>query len=96
MDDDTLGELCRDQLQSIFPSLKDRYLGCRVLRTPIAHPVFLREYESERLALAQGALLPGLYSVGRNGEFAHVLMEDVYWRTRSRMRALRGDVAAAS
>ena len=21
-------------------------------------------------------------SVGRNGEFAHILMEDVYWRTR--------------
>jgi protoporphyrinogen oxidase len=95
MGDDALGAMCLEQLQSIVPSLKGRYLGCRVLRTPIAHPVFLREYEGERLALAQAALLPGLYSVGRNGEFAHVLMEDVYWRTRNRMRALRGDVAAA-
>jgi hypothetical protein len=30
----------------------------------------------------------GLHSIGRNGEFAHILMEDVYWRTVSRMRQL--------
>jgi len=28
----------------------------------------------------------GLYSIGRNGEFAHILMEDVYWRTRAGRR----------
>jgi hypothetical protein len=27
-----------------------------------------------------------LLSVGRNGEFAHILMEDVYWRTLARVR----------
>jgi hypothetical protein len=25
--------------------------------------------------------VPGLYSVGRNGEFMHIFMEDVYLRT---------------
>jgi protoporphyrinogen oxidase len=96
MPDESLGERCLEHLESILPGLRDRYLGCRVLRTPIAHPVFLREYEAQRVALAKAPPLPGLYSVGRNGEFAHVLMEDVYWRTRDRMRTLRGDLAAAS
>ena len=27
-------------------------------------------------------------SVGRNGEFDHLLMEDVYWRTVRRIRRL--------
>lgn len=31
----------------------------------------------------------GLYSIGRNGEFAHLLMEDIDWRMLKRM----GDVA---
>lgn len=93
MSDEALGEHCLAHLRSILPSVGTRYLGCRVLRTPIAHPIFLREYESERLALLDGALLPGLYSIGRNGEFAHILMEDVYWRTLSRMRQLRRDLA---
>jgi hypothetical protein len=30
--------------------------------------------------------IAGLYSVGRNGEFAHILMEDVYWRTLAKTR----------
>jgi len=30
----------------------------------------------------------GLVSVGRNGEFDHLLMEDVYWRTVRRIRRL--------
>jgi hypothetical protein len=57
-----------------------------VLRTPIAHPVFLNAYEAERLALESALPVAGLYSVGRNGEFAHILMEDVYWRTLGKMR----------
>jgi hypothetical protein len=56
------------------------------MRTPIAHPVFLREYEAERLALEHATPVAGLYSIGRNGEFAHILMEDVYWRTLARVR----------
>ena len=56
------------------------------MRTPIAHPVFFKEYEYERQALERSASVAGLYSIGRNGEFAHVLMEDVYWRTLAKMR----------
>jgi hypothetical protein len=86
MPDQALGEHCLDQLVSLFPSLRDRYLGCAVLRTPVAHPVFLNDYEAERLALETSAPILGLYSIGRNGEFAHILMEDVYWRTLAKMR----------
>ncbi|HET9726160.1 MAG TPA: FAD-dependent oxidoreductase [Gemmatimonadales bacterium] len=88
MSDDALGELCVRQLEQIVPDARRRYLGCRVMRTPIAHPIFLREYESEREAFAAGTSVDGLYSIGRNGEFAHILMEDVYWRTVAQMRRL--------
>ena len=64
-----------------------------MLRTPIAHPVFLNAYEQERLALAQRSPVAGLYSIGRNGEFAHILMEDVYWRTLARMRDIEAYLA---
>jgi hypothetical protein len=57
-----------------------------VLRTPVAHPVFLKAYEEDRLALETSSPVLGLYSIGRNGEFAHILMEDVYWRTLAKMR----------
>ena len=90
MDDEAIGELCVDHLQQMFPSARSRYDGCRVVRTPIGYPVYLREYEKERHALETGLPVKGLYSVGRNGEFAHILMEDIYWRTLSRMRDLRG------
>ena len=86
MADETLGEFCHRHLVELFPTLRDRYLGCAVLRTPIAHPVFLKAYETERLALENTLPIAGLYSVGRNGEFAHILMEDVYWRTLAKMR----------
>ena len=61
-----------------------------MLRTPIAHPVFLNAYESDRLALKSAVPIAGLYSIGRNGEFAHILMEDVYWRTLAKVRGLLG------
>ena len=32
--------------------------------------------------------IENLLSVGRNGEFAHIFMEDVYWRTRKKVRDL--------
>jgi protoporphyrinogen oxidase len=88
MTDEALGELCVRHLEQIVPSARARYLGCRVMRTPIAHPIFLRQYEAERQAFAAGNPVEGLYSIGRNGEFAHILMEDVYWRTVDRMRVL--------
>jgi protoporphyrinogen oxidase len=86
MPDDQLGELCVEALQAVVPTARRRYLGCRVMRTPIAHPVFLKDYESERLEFERGTPVRGLHSVGRNGEFAHILMEDVYWRTLKRMQ----------
>jgi protoporphyrinogen oxidase len=86
MPEEQLGEHCLRHLVELFPALRDRYLGCAVLRTPIAHPVFLNAYERERHELERGLPIAGLYSVGRNGEFAHILMEDVYWRTLARMR----------
>ena len=88
MQDEALGELCLRYLVELFPGLRDRYLGCAVLRTPIAHPVFLNAYEKERLALAAAVPITGLYSIGRNGEFAHILMEDVYWRTLTKTREM--------
>lgn len=81
MADQELGELCLDSLDGIIPGVRRRYLGCRVLRTPIAYPVFLNQYEQARQQLSEGTGVEGLYSIGRNGEFAHILMEDVYWRT---------------
>lgn len=88
MDDERLGELCLEHLNRIIPGARGRYRGCRVLRTPIAYPIFLREYEAERLRFAESTGVEGLYSVGRNGEFDHVFMEDVYWRTLSKTRRL--------
>jgi oxygen-dependent protoporphyrinogen oxidase len=85
MDDDALGELCVDRLAPIIPDVRDRYLGCRVVRTPIAYPVYLAEYESDRVALADSTGVDGLLSVGRHGEFSHNLMEDVYWTTVARV-----------
>ena len=96
MPDEQLGELCLDHLQALFPTARRRYLGgCRVLRTPVAYPVWLREYERERLALERATPVEGLLSVGRNGEFAHILMEDVYWRTVKRVRELLAPPRAA-
>lgn len=45
------------------------------------------EYEADRVALALGLPVEGLHSVGRNGEFARVLIEDVYLRTRQKTLA---------
>jgi protoporphyrinogen/coproporphyrinogen III oxidase len=88
MADEELGELCLTNLTPLVPDAWRRYLGCRVLRTPIAYPVYLNEYERERRNFARATGVEGLYSVGRNGEFAHLLMEDVYWRTLKTARAL--------
>jgi len=88
MADEALGALCLEGLETVVPGIRRRYLGCGVLRTPVAHPVFLREYEAERLMLEAGLPVSGLHSIGRNGEFAHILMEDVYWRTLRKVHQL--------
>jgi protoporphyrinogen oxidase len=85
MSDDALAELCLGHLEALVPDVRARYLGVHVARLPIAYPVFRREYEADRLRLATGTGVDGLMSVGRNGEFDHILMEDVYWRTVRRI-----------
>ncbi len=85
MPDDEMAKLCLDGICRIVPALRDRYLGpAGILKTPIAYPVYLSQYEREREQFAVSTGVDGLYSVGRNGEFAHILMEDVYWRTLAR------------
>lgn len=86
--DESLGELCMTALDRMVPGLAKRFLGCRVMRTPLAYPVFLKEYEVDRQRFENGTGVAGLYSVGRNGEFAHILMEDVFWRTRRKLIGL--------
>lgn len=85
MDDEQLADLCLDHLGPLVADARRRYLGCRVIRTKLAYPVFLREYEADRQRLAGGTGVEGLLSAGRNGEFDHILMEDVYWRTVRRV-----------
>lgn len=96
MTDESLGELCLTHLESIIPDIRRRYLGCRALRTPIAYPVYLKSTEEERLRLEQGTGIKGLLSIGRNGEFSHLLMEDVYWRTLKKMRQFLTEVDVAA
>lgn len=88
MPEQELGEFCLDHLQPVIADVRQRYLGCRVLRTPIAYPVFLSEYEALRRQSEHSTGVEGLFSIGRNGEFAHIFMEDVYCRTLKKMREL--------
>ena len=85
MDPERLGQLCLDSLEEIRPGAKSSYIGCRVLKTAVAYPVFLLSYEDARRKWQRSTGISGLWSVGRNGEFAHLLMEDVYWRTKWKM-----------
>ena len=86
--DDDLAAICLKALEQIVPNVASRYLGSKILRTNIAYPVFDIEYEQERQNLAKGTGIEGLLSVGRNGEFDHLLMEDLHWRTLIRVRQL--------
>jgi protoporphyrinogen oxidase len=88
MDEEKLTQLCLDHLEFVIPGVKKRFLGSSVLRTTIAYPVFLNEYEKERQDFEQSTHIENLLSIGRNGEFAHRFMEDVYWRTRKKVNTL--------
>ena len=57
--------------------------------------MFHPTYEADRQRLAHGTGVDRLLSIGRNGEFAHILMEDVYWRTVRRARRLAAELKAA-
>ena len=48
------------RLSEMIPYAKERYLGCRVLRTPIAYLVYLNEYEAERKAFGESTGIDGL------------------------------------
>lgn len=87
-DDADLGRRCLAGLDRIVPGTTMRYIGCRVMRAALAYPIFAADYETERQQIEQGTGIEGLISVGRNGEFSHALMEDVYWRTRRRLMPL--------
>jgi protoporphyrinogen oxidase len=94
-DDAAIIEASLEDVRPLVPDVRERFLGARVLRTPIAYPVFLREYEAARRRLADtGTGIEGLLSVGRNGEFDHLLMEDVYYRTLDRARGLADRLCA--
>ncbi len=96
MSDEDIAELCLDGLCALFGSdLRQRYLGAAgAIRAPTSYPVYLRAYEAQRQRFARSTGVEGLYSVGRNGEFAHILMEDVYWRTIRRMEGVARDLDA--
>lgn len=88
MDEEKLTQLCLDHLESVIPNIREIFIGSNVIRTPIAYPIFLKEYENERLQFEESTNVENLLSIGRNGEFAHRFMEDVYWRTRKKVGAL--------
>jgi len=90
--DEDLAFLCLDKMTALVPDIRSRYLGVRVLRTPYAYPIFLRDYESQRVAFQKETGIGGLYSIGRNGEFDHLLTEDVYWRTLAKIPEVVGYV----
>jgi protoporphyrinogen oxidase len=81
-------------LEPIIPDVRNRTFGASVLRQPLGYPVFALDYEDERAALAaDGTGIAGLHSVGRNGEFDHILMEDTFWRMRRRAAAIARESA---
>ena len=95
-DDDELGRMCLDSLERIVPGISRHHLGTRVVRTPLAYPVYLLEYEERRAEFTKSTGVDGLLSIGRNGEFAHILMEDVYWRTHHRVHQWAEETATSA
>jgi protoporphyrinogen oxidase len=96
MPDPELTDYCLDHLTPIIRDARQRFMGAQVLRTPIAYPVYLNHYEPSRRRFRESTGIEGLYSIGRNGEFAHILMEDVYWRTLAKVRQVHRDLEAAA
>ena len=85
MEESQLLELSLKHLEEIIPDIRSRFLGSDVLRTTIAYTVFLKEYEETRKEFERTTNIKKLLSIGRNGEFSHMFMEDVYWRTQKRV-----------
>jgi protoporphyrinogen oxidase len=96
MDTDELARRTLEGVERIVPGAAEQCIGWHVHRTALAYPVFDRSYEADRLSLRHGTGIEGLLSVGRNAEFDHLPMEDVYWRARWAVyRWLEGQAAAA-
>ena len=92
MTDEEAIERCVATLDPLIPGVRSRLLGANVLRQPLGYPVFAMEYEADCAALAtEGTGVAGLHSVGRNGEFDHILMEDTFWRLRRRIPQIARD-----
>jgi protoporphyrinogen/coproporphyrinogen III oxidase len=90
--DDQAIERCVSTLDPLIPEIRSRTIGASVLRQPLGYPVFALDYEPDRAALAtEGTGIAGLHSVGRNGEFDHILMEDTFWRIRRRAPRIAAD-----
>jgi protoporphyrinogen oxidase len=83
-----LVEICLDGMTELIPNIRQLYLGHNVLKTPISYPVFLNEYEDARQKFERSTGIENLLSIGRNGEFAHIFMEDVFVRTRRKVKEL--------
>ncbi len=79
--DHELAAACTASLADLIPDVERRVLEVRVMRAPLAYPLFLRSTEGVRRRLEAGTGITGLLSAGRNGRFRHDLMEDVHWRT---------------
>ncbi len=90
--DEVLIDAVIEALRPRIPDIDSRLVGAFAQRIPVGYPVFAREYELARQTLASGTGVDGLVSVGRNGEFGHLLMEDVYWRTQCAVDALSRDM----
>jgi protoporphyrinogen oxidase len=88
-DEETLIASTTEHLRSVLPEVARRVHGGFVQRIKAAYPVYDLAYEDVRQHFeTHGAGIAGLESIGRNGEFGHLLMEDVYWRTRWRVQGL--------
>ena len=89
LDPDLLIERVLGELTRLIPDVRSRVLGVDAQYLPLAYPIFSLDYEADRRDLEEhGTGIDKLLSIGRNGEFAHILMEDSYWRTVDAMSAL--------
>lgn len=95
MSDDELVELCLNSMSEVVPDIRKRHFGQNILKTGISYPVFLKEYEQARQDFERSTKIPNLLSIGRNGEFSHIFMEDVYFRTRKKVAELAANLANA-
>lgn len=91
LSDDEAVARCVATLGPLISDIESRVIGASVIRQPLGYPVFALDYEDDRADLAaNGTGIAGLHSIGRNGEFDHVLMEDIFWRLRRRTPRIVG------